>query len=517
MKAGSKRKSVAAIQPLQNHPGAMLVPGATRTDSMAGDSHGQPVRRLAVFVTVALALMMMSVDSTIVATALHALQQDLSTSINWAAWTITAYALGFVLMLPIVGKMSDRYGRRRVFTASVCIFTLASLACGLAPNVGTLIVLRAIQAAGGAGFTPSATGIIVNHFETARDRYVGLFGSIFPVGTMIGPIFGGLFVTYGSWRGVFLVNVPVGLVIVALTFRFIPRDRPQTAEQRRDQAAGRETPAGAHSGSSATKPTAQPAGFGTAGMLLLAVGLIAGMFGTSILAHRGAATIIVFLGVACVLGFVGFFWHTAHARVPFILPQLIYGRGFGAVNGINVLYSGLSQGVISLLPLYAANRYGIDALRGGTLLIAQGIAALTLSTAGAFALRRTGYRVPILVGEVLAGFGVALLAVPPPFNLAPFVWLSLGALLVGSGFGMTNPAGRNAGLQLAPEYAATLAAVRSAGMQVGAITTVSIITALLAASTDPGPTQGWCYAGAAAIYFLALPMIGRVPEHRGSW
>ncbi|MGH7107320.1 MAG: MFS transporter, partial [Acetobacteraceae bacterium] len=119
-----------------------------------------PGRRPLVFTIVALALMMMSLDGTIVATVLHSLQHELRTSVNWAGWTITGYSFGFVLMLPVSGNLSERFGRRRVFLASVVVFTAASLCCGLADNIFVLIALRALQAAGGAGFTPSATGII---------------------------------------------------------------------------------------------------------------------------------------------------------------------------------------------------------------------------------------------------------------------------------------------------------------------------------------------------------------------
>ncbi|HWK60300.1 MAG TPA: MFS transporter, partial [Eoetvoesiella sp.] len=143
---------------------------------------GAPVRRKPVFAVIAMALLMMSIDSTIVATALHAIQQGLQASINLTSWTITAYSFGFVLMLPISGKLAERFGRRRVFMGSTLAFTLASLGCGMADNIYLLIILRAVQAAGGAGFTPTATGIIVDHFGAARDRYVSLFGSIFPVG-----------------------------------------------------------------------------------------------------------------------------------------------------------------------------------------------------------------------------------------------------------------------------------------------------------------------------------------------
>jgi len=125
---------------------------------------GPRINRGLVFGTVVLALLMTSVNSTIVATALQPLQNGLHTPINWAGWTITAYSFGFVLMLLISGKLAQRYGRRRVFLTSVVAFTVASLCCGLAENIYVLVALRAAQAAGGAGLTPSATGIVVDHF-----------------------------------------------------------------------------------------------------------------------------------------------------------------------------------------------------------------------------------------------------------------------------------------------------------------------------------------------------------------
>src|SRR5699024_1404223 len=119
-----------------------------------------------------------------------------------------------------------------VFLGSVIAFTTASLLCGLASNIYMLIVLRALQAAGGAGFTPAATGIIVQHFGDARDRAVGMFGSMFPLGAMIGPILGGLFVTYWNWRAIFLVNVPIGLLVALLVLRHVPLDKPNARRGR---------------------------------------------------------------------------------------------------------------------------------------------------------------------------------------------------------------------------------------------------------------------------------------------
>ncbi|HEX7340339.1 MAG TPA: MFS transporter [Rhodanobacteraceae bacterium] len=452
------------------------------------------VNRLAAFITISIALLMMSVDSTIVATALHALQEGLGTSVNWAGWTITAYALGFVLMLPLSGKLSDWYGRRRVFLGSVVTFTVASLCCGLADNIYVLIALRALQAAGGAGFTPSATAIVVDYFGDQRDRAVSLFGSIFPVGAMIGPIFGGLFVTYWTWRGVFFVNVPIGLLVVVLAVRFVPRDpvREDRTHPRPDWT----------------------------GMALLGAGIMAGMLAASYLGEAAArlySPLFLVPAAVAVLALTLFFRHLGRSSRPFIAPRFIRGPGFVPVNLINALYGGVVSGSIALVPLYAVNRYGMDALRSGTLLIAQGIAAIVFSVIAALALRRTGHRLPLYVGGAVIAVGLVLLALAPPWGLSAYAWLAASAFLVGAGGGVINPPSRNAGLQLAPRESATLAALRSMSRQCGAITTVSVVTAVIASAYGSGTVQAWCYVACAALLVVAMPIIARVPEHHGSW
>jgi MFS family permease len=212
-----------------------------------------------------------------------------------------------------------------------------------------------------------------------------------------------------------------------------------------------------------------------------------------------------------------FFRHINNAAYPFIAPHLISGSGFGTVNLVNALYGGVTSGVVALLPLYARNRYGIDALDSGTLLIAQGAAAIMLSIAAAFALRRTGYRGPLYIGGVIIATGMLLLALSPVAGIPPYAWLAGAAFLVGVGRGANNPASRNAGLQLAPEHSSTLAALRTMCMQIGTIITISIDTAMLASSHDPGRMQAWLFAAAAALLVVALPLISRVPEHHGSW
>lgn len=468
---------------------------ARRTTESTGSIVEQsPVRRVLVFVIVALALLMMAVDSTIVATALHSLQIGLGTSINWAGWTITAYSLGFVLMLPISGKLSEHYGCRRVFLGSVIAFTVASLLCGFAQNIYVLIALRAVQAVGGAGLTPSATGIVVNYFGDARDRAVSLFGSIFPIGAMIGPIFGGLFVSHWSWRGVFFVNVPIGIAILILALRYVPCDPPRKAG-----------------------PVFETDIFG---MTFLGVWLLTGMLSASQLGERSGPLwfpAFIILATTSLVAMGMFFRHIRRCASPFIEPNLIHGPGFGSVNLVNVIYGGVTNGAMTLLPLYAASHYAIDALRSGTLLVAQGVAAIVFSVIAALSLRRTGHRPPLYVGGAVMAAGILLFAFRPAFSTSAYFWLAASAALVGVGRGIINPASRNAGLQLAPEHSSTLAALRTASLQVGSITTVSVITAILERFRDPGSAQVWIYVAVAALLFLMLPLVARVPEHHGSW
>ncbi len=454
----------------------------------------EPIHRGVVFAIVALALLMMSIDSTIVATALHSLRRGLHTSIGWAGWTITAYSLGFVVMLPISGRLSELYGCRNVFLGSIIAFTVASLCCGLADNIHVLIALRALQAVGGAGFTPSATKIIIDNFGRARDRAVGLFGSIFSVGAMVGPVFGGLFVTYSSWRGIFLVNVPIGLTVILLALRYAPADRPRSAGARPRVDA-----------------------FGIA---LLGSGLLFGMFAISYLGETAAHAWSPWPAIPFVIAIFAlwmFFRHIHRSAHPFIAPRLISGPGFGAVNLLNAVYGGVTSGVIALVPLYAINRYGISALDSSGLLVAQAAAAIILSVASAFALRQTGYRMPLYAGGAVMVVGMLMLAFSPVKPVTPYIWLSCSTFLIGVGRGANNPASRNAGLQLAPESSSTLAALRTMCMQIGTILTVTVDTATLASSNDPGQVQALLFALAAALVLAATPLIARIPEHSGSW
>jgi EmrB/QacA subfamily drug resistance transporter len=446
--------------------------------------------RVIIFTVVSIALLMASVDQTIVATALPSIQRDLAAQVNWSSWTITVYALGQVMVMPLAGKMGDQFGRKQIFLGAAVLFTTASLCCGLADNIYLLIVLRAIQAVGGGAFMPSATGIVTELFGKDRDRAVGLFASIFPMGGIIGPVLGGVFVTYWSWRAIFLVNIPIGIVLVVLGAIFIP--------------------------DIARRPDAH---LDIRGVVLLGATLLAAMLGIGYLGGARSDPLSAYFlvpelaALACATAFVR---HSARARSPFISLRFLTGRGFGVMNLLNFLYGSAVLGFAPLVPLYAEDRYGLPALAAGTLLTARALGMIATAGLSVYLLRRTGYRWPIAVGFTLSAAGLIGAAVSP-HGLSAYAWLAVTAAICGIGMGISTPASNNATLQLAPDHATAVAGLRGMFRQSGAITAVSITAAIVARSADPGLAQAHVFAVFAATLIAALPLVLLVPEHRGRW
>jgi EmrB/QacA subfamily drug resistance transporter len=463
-------------------------PAGLQTPS-AGAS--RPSRRL-VFGIVAVGLFMSSIDSTIVATALPAIHTSLRTTINWAGWTITIYNLGMVIVLPIAGKISDELGRKRVFLWGAVLFTVSSLLCGLAGNIYLLIGFRAIQALGGGTLQPSAAGIVAEHFGKDRDRAIGMFGTIASGGQVLGPVIGGVLVGYLSWQWIFFVNVPIGIVLLGALIKFVP-DSPRLARTRTD----------------------------IRGLALMGLFILAANFGITSIGIRGTTVYDPIFLVPTVIALVMlylFVRHTKRSAEPFIPMRLLRAKGFAVMNSLNLLWGIVGFGVASLAPLYAEDRYHLAALSAGTLLAARGVGAIVIGAAAAMALRRTGYRIPLMAGFIVVAIGTVGMAIAPWFGLSPYVWLSIGAGITGLGNGMANPASRNACLQVAPNEVAAITGLRQMFVFMGIIFSVSTVTAILNRSADPGMAQAhilWVVAG--ILLLVMVPLVFRVPEHKGNW
>lgn len=479
---------------LQNVDEAQNVAGVlpVRTSSRAVPSEpttGPHPRRKLVFAIVSMGLFMSSVDQTIVATALPAIDRELHSPITWAGWTITIYALFQVLALPLAGRVSDMYGRKKVYLISAAVFTAASLACGLATNIYLLVALRAVQSIGGGAFMPAATGIVSDHFGRDRDRALGMFTSIFPIGGIVGPIIGGVFVAAWSWRGIFLVNVPIGLVLIVLAARFVPDSAPR-ASSRVDLR-----------------------GVGLLGLLILAA-----MFGITYLGSgtaSPASPLFLVPEALAVVALVLFVQHSRTHPAPFVPYQLLRGRGFGVLNLINLSYGAGALGFATLVPLYAQDRFHIAALGAGTLLTARAVGMISIAGIAVLTLRRTGYRLPMIVGFVVLIVGLVMMSVPP--HLTPYAWLAIAAGITGCGMGMSVPASNNASMQLAPDQIAAIAGLRGMFRQGGAIAAVSVTTAVVARSADAGVAQAHVFLVFAALLVACLPLLFLVPDHKGTW
>jgi EmrB/QacA subfamily drug resistance transporter len=444
--------------------------------------------RYLIFGASSVALLMSSVDATIVATALPSMTRELHTSIAWSSWTITAYLLGQTIAMPLTGRLSDGWGRRRMFLAYIALFTLASLCSGLAPNVYLLILFRFLQALGGGGFMPSASGVVSDTFGRDRDRAIGLFSSVFPLGAMVGPALGGFIVTYWSWREIFFINVPVGLLLIVLLWRVLPSSRPATAQR-----------------------------FDAVGSLLSSAMLFATMLALNQLGERGLGSPLPWfiLALAVVLG-VAFVGWQKRSTSPIVPTSLLLDRVFVVVNALNLLYGASALGVFSLVPLFAQATHGVDPLRAGLLLTVRALGMMVVALPASMCLRRTGYRLPMVAGFALVAAGLAMLAVTPAGANA-FVWLAAASLLSGCGVGLAGPASNNAVIELMPDQIAVITGLRGMFRQAGAIVSISISALVITSSGGRDAILGAVFVVMAALMVLGIPSIAVVPERARVW
>jgi EmrB/QacA subfamily drug resistance transporter len=471
---------------------AGVVAAEGTTEKITVSVSNRPISRPLIFAIAAIALFMGAVDLTMVSTAIPAVQRSLHTTINWTGWTITIYGLGNAVILPIAGKFSDQFGRRNVFLAGTALFTLSSLACGLSTNIGMLIVFRALQAIGGGALQPSAAGLVADHFGKNRDRAIGMFGTVSAAGAVSGPVIGGILVSYASWRWIFFVNVPIGVVLVTLLLRFVP--------------------------TSAKRPVA---GQDLLGIVLLCGSVLSGILGVSLLGNARSHFYdpeFLLLESAAIVLFWRFIRHSASVPQPFVPIRYLRGRGFAAANWLNFFVGAISFGVSALIPLYAQDRYGLSQLSSGTLLTSRAAATVVVSVFAAMAIRKTGYRLPIFVGMVVSACGILLVSVGPRFGIGAYVWLSIGAGITGLGVGAASPASRNASLQLAPENVAAIIGLRSMFLYLGAVFNIAIVTSILSRASHPAIAQAHVFWFTAALtIFVICPLVTRIPDHKGSW
>src|SRR5665213_701656 len=481
---------------LETSPSLGVLPAGPKSAAPSASLEGaeEPVQhpqRWFIFGIVATAMMMGSLDQTVVATALPTLHKVLHSPINWVGWTVTTYQLGQVIAMPVAGRISDQFGRKRVFVTCVALFAVSSLMCGLADNIQMLIVFRGIQALGAGAFMPSATGIVADHFGRDRDRGIGLFTGIVPIGSLLGPVVGGVIIYYWEWRGVFLINLPIAAVVFVLAIVVIPKSKPKEVV-RADLL----------------------------GIAMLVATILPLMFAITMLGNGNTtllSPVVLVPGLVAIgVGYV-FIRRSLRIEAPIIPLPLLRTRAFATMNFISFMYGGCVLGFGALVPLYAEDRYHFASIQAGTLLTARGVGALCLAATSTYLLRRTGYRLPMVVGFSLAAFGMLMLGFGA-HDVTPYVWLAFAAAIPLPSPMIAAPATNNATLSFAPGEVASIAGLRGMFRQIGAIVAISVTTAIVARSHHPGIQLGHSFmAFAVIVFFVVIPLVFTVPNRRGTW
>jgi EmrB/QacA subfamily drug resistance transporter len=438
---------------------------------------------------------MASIDGTITVVALPQLTESLNTSLSWVGWTLTSYSLVQIIMYPLAGQLSDMFGRRRVFLFCIITFTVSSLLCGLAPNVFVLIVFRAVQAIGGGGLLPSVIGLIADEYREHRAQAIGLISSIMPIGSIVGPNLGGLLLATWSWRALFFINIPIGIVLV-LGFVFL---MPKTADTQ-------------------TRAKIKVDGLG----LVQFVGaIVCLMYGMTLIANdpAEASSLLVWtlFGVSIVLA-VAFVRHVRHTTDAIMDYRLLARSPFLAANVYNFLFGAVTMGFYSFIPYYAVVKFGMSSFESAAVLSPRAVVVMLTSMLASFYVKRLGYRVPMLVGMLFVGATFMLMAQGwsgvQIGGVAIDNFLLLATLLAIGGFGMglANPASSNAAIDQAPDKAASITGIRGTFRLAGGTISISGVVLALSFFGDQAAGLDTIFKVFTGVLLVTVPLVLMIPE-----
>ncbi len=323
-----------------------------------------------------------SIDATVVGIALPAIGHEFTTTLATLQWVVTAYTLTLAGLLLFAGALGDRYGRKKIFLTGVVWFALASLLCAVAPDSPFLIAARAVQGIGAALLTPGSLAIIEASFRPGdRGKAIGAWSGLSGVGAAIGPFLGGWLIQAASWRLIFVINLPIAALVVAVALRHVPESRDPGATGKVDVTGG---------------------ALVTIGLIGLTYGLIEGPGSGWV----SAAPLTALIGGLILLAAFVAWERRTHA--PMLPLSLFRSAQFNAANIVTFAVYGALGGALFLLPIQLIQVSGYSALQAGISLLPVTAIMFALSARSGALAARIGPRLQMSVGPVVIAAGLAL-------------------------------------------------------------------------------------------------------------
>ncbi|MBC8170647.1 MAG: MFS transporter [Anaerolineae bacterium] len=459
-------------------------------------SVSSPIGRRVLFSTI-LASSMAFIDGSALNVALNALQLDLNAGGADLIWIVNAYLLFLAALILIGGSLGDQFGRVRIFRIGIIVFTLASLACGLAPSTTLLILARAVQGVGAALMVPGSLAIISALIvDGERGRAIGIWSAASTITTIAGPVVGGLFVDNLTWRAVFFINLPLALLAL-YSLTDVPENRNEAAGTRRIDIPG---------------------------ALLVTLGLAGLTYGLVSLGENQAGTSIesltLFALVGGVLALIAFVVVEARSAHPMVDLQVFRSRTFSGANVMTAFLYGALGGALLFLPLNLIQVQGYLAANAGLTIMPFGLVLALLSPWAGRLIDRYGPRLPLTVGPFIVGCGFLMLALPGLTAGIGDYWVTYFPAMVtlGAGMGitvaplttavMTSVPSSQSGIASGINNAVTRSAQVLATAIFGAVALVMFSNALAGQSVGlalPAATQQALLAGARELGNTPIP------------